>query len=60
MNSTEVKRRIILNYITTIMQQPATLNWMMEELDKYVQTSPNEIKLYEEQKELDRIKYSER
>lgn len=56
----KTKKAIILNYVASLMQQEPTYNWLTAEIDSYVTKSPDEIKAYINQTELDRIKYSER
>ena len=55
MTTTELKKRILLNFISSIIEQPATHTWMSVEVEKYIKDSPDEIQKYLDDKAMTQI-----
>ena len=55
MTTKEVKKAVLLNYIASCTDNVKVKAAMAQEVDHYIERSPDEIKLYEEDKETARI-----
>ena len=56
MNTQQLKRQIILNWIFANLKH--VTNSATHDIDKYLKETPDEIKIWQDQQELDRIKFN--
>ena len=56
MNTQQLRRQIILNWIFANLKH--VTNSATHDIDKYLKETPDEIKIWQDQQELDRIKFN--